>query len=40
MFVAYARMYVNLRSAHAIAIYVVSEFLALAVSKFDSALPL
>ena len=37
---AYARMYVDLRSTHAIVFQVVSDFLTLAVSKFDSALPL
>ena len=37
---AYARMYVDLRSTHAIVFQVVSDLLTLAVSKFDSALPL
>ena len=37
---AYGRMPVDLISTYAIAIYVVSEVLALMVSKFDNALSL
>ena len=36
----FVRMYMDSRSTHAIVFHVVSELLALAVSKFNGALPL
>ena len=40
VYITFLWMYVDLRPAHVIVFHVSSEFLALAVSEFDSALPI